>query len=254
MSTHSKQQLTLLDSSPQNRLVQSLNDELEDLPSSWLSAFEHPNIQGSLKLLNHWLEQRKQAGAIIYPKHPFMALELIAPEDVKVVILGQDPYHGPDQAQGLAFSVPDTTRCPPSLRNIFKELEQEYPGFKASSHNLTPWAAQGVLLLNTTLTVEDAKAGSHAGKGWEPITDALIKHLFNFKTPKVFMLWGNHAQAKQKLIEQYKGDTPVLCLSSNHPSPLSALRPPVPFMGNKHFKLSNEWLESQGVTPIDWLV
>ncbi|MCQ9617609.1 uracil-DNA glycosylase [Paenalcaligenes niemegkensis] len=251
--SHTDQQLALMDTPPQNSLAQSVVSQAQDLTISWRPVFEDNDVQGSLKLLNHWLDQRKKTGAIIYPSHPFKALELIAPEDVKVVILGQDPYHGPEQAQGLSFSVPDTVRCPPSLRNIFKELAREYPDQNDQpSSDLTRWATQGVLLLNTSLTVENAKAGSHAGKGWEPITDAVIAHLFKFETPKVFMLWGAHAQAKQKLIDSSTKHGPVLSLASNHPSPLSATKPPVPFIGNGHFRLANEWLESWNQTPIDW--
>ena len=226
-------QLGLLDNTPQNTLTDSLLSQAQALPDNWRTVFEeNPDLQGSVRLLDHWLQQRQRTGAIIYPRHPFKALELIEPQKVKLIILGQDPYHGPEQAQGLSFSVPDTVRCPPSLRNIFKELALEYPDQAAqSSHDLSRWATQGVLLLNTALTVENAKAASHSGKGWEPITDALISHLFRFATPKVFMLWGAHAQSKQKLIDTSQATGPILTLNRiiphlyqllNHPFPLSA--------------------------------
>lgn len=248
------QQLTLMDTRPQNCLEASLMAHAQGLPSSWQKALSSPETQRSLELLNHWLEQQRKAASLIYPKHPFKALELVAPHEVKVIILGQDPYHGPEQAQGLSFSVPDTVRCPPSLRNIFKELALEYPeSAPASSHDLSHWAAQGVLLLNTSLTVEHAKAGSHAGKGWEAITDALLRHLFNYPTPKVFLLWGAHAQAKQKLMDASQPCGPILTLRSNHPSPLAATKAPIPFIGNGHFKTTNDWLQHHDQTPITWL-
>ena len=239
---------------PSNTLQQSLFTQLPHLHADWQGVMAEPAIHKQLQALDDWLMPQVDAGTTIYPKHPFKALELSAPEQVKVVILGQDPYHGPEQAQGLSFSVPDHVRTPPSLRNMFKELHAEYPEVTTPPTNdLSHWAWQGVLLLNTSLTVENGKAGSHAKQGWESITDALLLHLLNFDTPKVFLLWGNHAQAKVPLIKRHANKGPIEILCSNHPSPLSALRPPVPFMGNGHFRKTNEWLVSQNLEPIIWL-
>ena len=249
------QQLGLLDQPETlNQLSGSLQPLVAALSPEWQQVLNQEPLQSKLQLLDHWLKQRLAAGAVIYPSNPFYALTLIQPEDIKVVILGQDPYHGPGQAQGLAFSVPDYVPCPPSLRNIYEELHLEYPEYanQPPQHDLTPWAEQGVLLLNTSLTVEDGKAASHANKGWEYISDGILRYLLGLPTPKVFMLWGNHAQSKQALIDE-AATAPVLSLHSNHPSPLSAKRKPTPFIGNGHFKQCNEWLEQHGQQPIKWL-
>ena len=186
--------------------------------------------------LQGFLQTRLDAGAVIFPPQPLRALELTSPEDVRVVILGQDPYHGRDQAEGLAFSVAPGVALPPSLRNIFKELQRDLgtppPAFPQPGGSLIAWAAKGVLLLNTTLTVEEAQPASHAGKGWEMLTDGVIRHVAHGARPVVFMLWGAHAQSKRAVIPADRGHL-VLC--ANHPSPLSALRPPVPFIGCGHF-------------------
>ena len=186
--------------------------------------------------LQRYLADRLAAGAVVFPPDPLRALKLTPPEAVRVVILGQDPYHGRGQAEGLAFSVAPGVRLPPSLRNIFKEMERDlgtpFPPMPDPGGSLVAWAAQGVLLLNTCLTVEEGQAASHSGKGWEQLTDAVIKTVAEGAQPVVFMLWGNHAQSKRALIPADRGHL-VLC--SNHPSPLSALRPPVPFIGNGHF-------------------
>jgi len=167
---------------------------------------------------------------------------------VRVVILGQDPYHGPGQAEGLAFSVAPGVKIPPSLRNMFKELQRDL-GLPPPTHgSLVRWAQQGVLLLNTCLTVEDGQPASHAGQGWEVLTDAVIRRCSESGPPKVFLLWGAHAQKKLGLID---GDRHrVLC--ANHPSPLSASRGPVPFIGSGHFRAVNHWLTAQGGSAIDW--
>ncbi len=197
------------------------------------------------------MDERLAAGATIYPATPFRALELTDPADVRVVLLGQDPYHGPEQAQGLAFSVPSSQRRPPSLRNIFNEVAACYGGNPSRFNNdLSRWAQQGVLLLNTLLTVEDGKAGSHAGMGWEEFTDTIIAQLAAEPAPKVFLLWGAHAQSKRQLIP---ADAGHLVLTANHPSPLSAQRPPVPFVGCKHFRTANDWLAQMRRPPIDWV-
>lgn len=199
-------------------------------------------------LLNH-LSQRETAGATIYPPDPFRALRLTPLSDTRVVILGQDPYHGPGQAEGLAFSVPDGNKVPPSLRNIFKELLRDLGQQPPMSPHLGAWAERGVLLLNTCLTVEDGAPASHAKRGWEALTDALIEAAARDASPKVFMLWGAHAQAKAPLIEA--AGPQHLVLQANHPSPLSASRPPIPFIGCGHFSQAATWLQAQG-RPIDW--
>ena len=197
-----------------------------------------------------YLAQRDAAGAVIYPPDPFRALHLTPLVKTRVVILGQDPYHGPGQAEGLAFSVPpDARKLPPSLRNIFKELQRDLGQQPPMTGHLGDWARRGVLLLNTSLTVEDGQPASHAKRGWEALTDALIQAAAGDTAPKVFMLWGAHAQAKAALI--VATGSQHLLLQSNHPSPLSALRPPVPFIGNGHFSTAAQWLAERG-QPLDW--
>jgi uracil-DNA glycosylase len=195
------------------------------------------------------LRQRLDAGAVIYPPRPFRALELTALDEVRVVILGQDPYHGPGQAEGLAFSVPEGVRLPPSLRNVFQELVRERGGALPASGSLSDWAAQGVLLLNTCLTVEDGLPASHARIGWEALSDALIAACSAQGRPKAFLLWGAHAQAKATLIDGSRH----LVLQANHPSPLSARRPPRPFIGCGHFAQVDAWLKTFGENPVRWL-
>ena len=194
--------------------------------------------------LQHYLADRLAAGAVVFPPDPLRALKLTPPEAVRVVILGQDPYHGRGQAEGLAFSVAPGVRLPPSLRNIFKEMERDlgtpFPPSPQPGGSLVQWAEHGVLLLNTCLTVEEGQAASHSGKGWEQLTDAVIQHVAQGDKPVVFMLWGNHAQSKRAFIPADRGHL-VLC--SNHPSPLSALRPPVPFIGNGHFSQAKVFRE-----------
>ncbi len=176
----------------------------------------------------------------------FKALDLVSYEDVKVVILGQDPYHGEGEAHGLAFSVKKGIKIPPSLRNIFKELKKEYPHFEIPKNGeLYPWAKEGVLLLNTTLTVEKDKANSHNKIGWQFFTDEIIKKLNEREKPVVFILWGNFAISKKMLIT----NPTHLVLESPHPSPLSASRG---FFGNNHFLKVNDFLKSKGIKEIDW--
>jgi uracil-DNA glycosylase len=183
----------------------------------------------------------------IYPPAELVynALELCAPKKTKVVILGQDPYHGKDQAMGLAFSVLGGTKIPPSLMNIFKELKSDVGMPIPQSGNLSHWANQGVLLLNATLTVEAENAGSHQGKGWEQFTDHIIETISAKQQHVVFILWGNYAQAKSNLIDESKH----LILTAPHPSPLSAHRG---FFGSKHFSQTNEYLQQHKITPIEW--
>lgn len=206
--------------------------------------------------LAHSLQQRLMAGATVYPPQPLRALELTALARVKVVILGQDPYHGAGQAQGLAFSVAPGVTPPPSLRNILKELQRDPllqvsgAGFDGS---LAGWARQGVLLLNTSLTVEAGQPASHARLGWEGLTSAILHAVLQRKLPVVFMLWGGHAQQQRALIDSSGCDRQNLCvLSANHPSPLSANRPPQPFVGCGHFSRANQFLLSHKLLPVDW--
>ena len=179
------------------------------------------------------------------PKNIFNALELCPLDAVKVVILGQDPYHGPGQAHGLSFSVPDDIKTPPSLQNIYKEIKSDIGTDIPESGNLERWAKQGVLLLNATLTVEKSQAGSHQGWGWETFTDAIIKTVSDQKEHVVFLLWGKHAQAKEDLIDGSKH----LILKAPHPSPFSAH---TGFFGCKHFSQTNEYLKKNGLEEIEW--
>jgi uracil-DNA glycosylase len=197
-----------------------------------------------------FLEQRTAAGARIYPLAPLRALVLTPRDEVRVVILGQDPYHGPGQAHGLAFSVPNGVRPPPSLRNIFLELRSDLGCAAPASGNLERWARQGVFLLNAVLTVEDGQPGSHARMGWELLTDALVAAVAHDSAPKAFLLWGAQAQAKQALIEA--AGLGHLILAANHPSPLSARRPPVPFLGCRHFSRANAFLVQHGRGAVNW--
>lgn len=195
------------------------------------------------KLLGY-LRERLDAGAVVFPPRPLRSLELTPPEEVRVVILGQDPYHGRGQAEGLAFSVAPGVPLPPSLRNIFKELERDLgtrpPAFPNPGGSLVDWARHGVLLLNTCLTVEEGQAASHSGRGWEVLTDAVIRHVASRPQPVLFMLWGAHAQSKRALIDTNRHKV----LIANHPSPLSALRPPLPFIGCGHFGEARAWREA----------
>ena len=196
--------------------------------------------------LQAFLKERLEAGAVVFPPQPLRALELTPPDEVRVVILGQDPYHGRGQAEGLAFSVAPGVPLPPSLRNIFKELQRDLgtppPKFPNPGGSLVQWARHGVLLLNTCLTVEEGQAASHAGKGWEVLTDAVIRHIAEGERDVVFMLWGSHAQSKKTLIDLQRHKV----LVANHPSPLSALRPPLPFIGCGHFGQAKAWREAHG--------
>lgn len=198
--------------------------------------------------LGSFIEGRLAAGATIYPPRPLRALEVTPPGAVRAVVLGQDPYHGAGQAEGLAFSVPPGVALPPSLRNIFRELVCG-TGPAPASGSLLPWARQGVLLLNTCLTVEDGQPGSHARKGWEQLTDALLADVAAHASPCAYLLWGAHAQAKAGLIREAasRNGCDILLLQANHPSPLSARRPPAPFLGCGHFAQARDWLAARGV-------
>ncbi len=194
-----------------------------------------------------FLRERLAQGAVIYPPHPLRALELTPLHQVHAVLLGQDPYHGPGQAEGLAFSVAEGVKHPPSLRNIFKEL-----GTKPDSGSLAGWARSGVLLLNTCLTVEEGQPASHARRGWEALTDRLLVKVAATASPCAYLLWGAHAQAKAPLVQEVaaRHGRDILVLQTNHPSPLSAGRPPVPFLGSGCFRQAREWLAQRGVTGV----
>lgn len=199
--------------------------------------------------LIEFLSGRLGDGAVVFPPQPLRALALTPPESVRVVILGQDPYHGAGQAEGLAFSVAPGVALPPSLRNIFKELQRDLgtpsPPFPEPGGSLVRWATHGVLLLNTCLTVEEGKPASHSGRGWEVLTDAVIAQVSGGDQAVVFMLWGAHAQGKRGLIDGSRH----LVLLANHPSPLSALRPPLPFIGCGHFSRARAWRDAQRKPP-----
>lgn len=217
------------------------------LEAGWKEALQGEFDKAYMRELGEFLRAEKAAGKVIYPPGPliFNALNSTPLEQVKVVIIGQDPYHGPGQAHGLCFSVQPGVPAPPSLQNIFKELKRDL-NLEIPAHGcLQHWAEQGVLLLNTSLSVEQGNAGSHAGKGWQPFTDKVIEVVSARRPHLVFLLWGAHAQAKQKLIDA----TRHLVLKSAHPSPLSAHRG---FLGNGHFSRTNKFLEQHGLTPIDW--
>ena len=199
--------------------------------------------------LKAFLQARAAAGATVYPSQPLRMLSLTPLDAVRVVVLGQDPYHGPGQAEGLAFSVPVGVPLPPSLRNIYQEIVRDQGGQMPGHGSLLRWAEQGVLLLNTCLTVEADMAGSHAGQGWEALTTALIQRCSASTTPTAFLLWGRHAQAHGTHIDAARH----LVLTANHPSPLSARRPPAPFMGCGHFGAVNRWLAARGEKTIQWL-
>lgn len=219
------------------------------LEASWLAELKSEFDQDYMQRLREFLQQEKATRKQIYPSSEliFNALNTTPLSQVKVVILGQDPYHGSGQAHGLCFSVLPGVATPPSLVNIYKELESDL-AIKPARHGcLTHWAEQGVLLLNSVLTVENAQAASHQGKGWERFTDKVISILNEKKSGLVFLLWGSYAQKKGRFIDRNKH----LVLQSPHPSPLSAYRG---FLGNKHFSQTNVYLEKQGQQSIAWKI
>jgi uracil-DNA glycosylase len=221
-----------------------------ELEPSWLEVLGEEFDKDYMVSLKKFLKEEKEAGYKIYPKGSdiFNAFNKTPFDKVKVVILGQDPYPGDHQAHGLSFSVQKNIPIPRSLNNIYKELISDIPGFKIPSHgNLEEWAEQGVLLLNATLTVRAGISASHQKKGWERFTDEVIKKLSDEKSGIIFILWGNYAQSKAVLIDQTKHHI----LKSVHPSPLSVERG---FFGSKPFSKTNEILEKEGKTPIDWQI
>lgn len=237
-------------------------------PAAWPVA---PDWQGTVDAffssaaglrLGDAVAARIADGATVYPSAPLRALELTPLQAVRVVILGQDPYHGPGQAHGLAFSVDAGVPAPPSLRNIHAEIVRERnlgdlqaalgPRNASTPVDLTPWARQGVLLLNTCLTVERGRPASHSQLGWEVLTGSIIDAIQRKSDPVVFLLWGRHAQHCQPRTDAAPPGAARLYLRSNHPSPLSARRPPAPFLGCGHFAQTNNFLQSHGAVPVDW--
>ncbi len=221
------------------------------LEASWKSALADQFEAPYMRSLREYLQQQKRARRVIYPRsdHIFSALDLCPLERVKVVIIGQDPYHGPNQAHGLCFSVQPGVEQPPSLVNIFREINDDLGTPERRLGNdkgcLEPWARQGVLLLNAVLTVERGRAGSHRDRGWETFTDAVVSVLNREREHLVFLLWGSYAQKKGAGIDRDRH----LVLSAPHPSPLSAHRG---FFGCRHFSKANAYLQAHGITPIDW--
>jgi len=220
------------------------------VPESWRPALQDVLRGSAARQLAAFLAAEEAAGKHIYPPRDarLRALELTPLDRVKVVILGQDPYHGPGQAHGLAFSVPKGVRNPPSLVNIGKEIASDCALPLRGHGNLEGWARQGVLLLNNALTVEQGRAGSHQKIGWEAITDAAVAAVAARSEPSVFLLWGNHARRKAERVAGLR-DGPHLVLTAPHPSPLSAH---AGFFGCRHFSRANAFLEAQGRGPIDW--
>lgn len=203
------------------------------------------------RALLDFLQSRLSAGVEIFPHQPLHALALTSAANTHTVILGQDPYHGPGQAHGLAFSVPSGVAIPPSLRNIFQEIQRDMgtppPPFPTPGGDLEDWARAGILLLNTTLTVERGQPASHANRGWQTLTNSILRYLAHREKPTVFMLWGAHAQAYASMIAA--GNARHLILTANHPSPLSARRGPQPFIGCGHFGKAKEFLEKIAKIP-----
>lgn len=230
-------------------------------PASWAVAPDWQALtaqffssEAGLGLGRH-IEQRLAAGATIYPPRPLRALELTPLADVRVVVLGQDPYHGSGQAEGLAFSVAPGMRLPPSLRNIYQELARDPVAVSdgpPGDGSLLRWARQGVLLINTCLTVEDGQPASHAHMGWEALTNDIVRAVVQRAKPAVFMLWGAHAQRAAAAAGLEVGQGRHLVLSANHPSPLSARRGPQPFLGCGHFSLAQAFLRERGLGEIRW--
>lgn len=218
------------------------------IPENWLFYFKNEFNKPYFKNLDNLIEKDKNEGKVIFPPKDLIFNSLIlAPfNELKVVIVGQDPYHGENEANGLSFSVNEGIKIPPSLRNIYKELETDIIGFEKPNHgNLQNWAMQGVLLLNTSLTVVKDQANSHSKIGWQQFTNKIIETISNYKKNIVFILWGNNAQEKKEFINPNKH----LIIQSAHPSPLSASRG---FFGSKPFSKANDYLIANNKTPIDW--
>ena len=223
----------------------------EPLCEAWQALWETFAHSDAGRAVNDFLAQRLAAGAVIYPSDPLRALRLTPLSTVRVLILGQDPYHGPGQAEGLAFSVAPGIKIPPSLRNIVQEVRRDVGLDAPANGSLTAWAQRGVLLINTSWTVEQGQAGSHADIGWGALTDEIIKAVATTSPACVYMLWGAHAQSKADWIEATAGPSgqQSLILRANHPSPLSARRGPKPFVGCGHFSMAQSWLRQRNM---DW--
>jgi uracil-DNA glycosylase len=231
--------------------LHSSNSESEvpagvQIESSWKDLLEDEFRDPYFAEIKSFLVREKKAGKTIYPPGPviFNAFNQIPVDQVRIVILGQDPYHNPGEAMGLCFSVPKGVRVPASLKNIFKEIERDLGTAPPDHGDLTAWTSQGVLLLNSILTVEDGQAGAHRNIGWQQFTDAVIRRLSQHRENLIFMLWGNFARNKKPLIDQIKHHV----LEAVHPSPLAGGA----FIGCGHFSKANELLKEQGLTPIDW--
>jgi uracil-DNA glycosylase len=235
--------------SASNALARPLRDLAADLPEGWrtlvLDWLETP----SGRALAGFVDAAVRDGREVYPVDPFRALRLTAPDAVRAVILGQDPYHGPGEAEGLAFSVAPGVRIPPSLRNIRAEWQADLGDTPPVHGSLVDWARQGVLLLNASLTVARDQPASHARRGWEDLTDHLVDAVAARPGARAYLLWGAHAQAKADRIRAASADAVIL--ASNHPSPLAARRPPVPFLGSRPFSRSRDALAARGVR-LDW--
>lgn len=234
-----------------NRLIEPVASQVARHGSDWAPLLRDWAASTAGRATLGAVDARVAAGATVYPAEVFRALTLTPLAEVRAVILGQDPYHGPGQAEGLAFSVPAGQRPPPSLRNIFKELQRDLGHAPPACGSLLTWARRGVLLLNTSLTVEDGHPGSHARFGWQVLTDKIVQAAAADDAPKVFMLWGSHAAARAPVVVAAGRH---LVLQCNHPSPLSATRGPVPFVGCGHFGRAREYLLAArpGAATLDW--
>jgi uracil-DNA glycosylase len=232
------------------RLMQPLDAAFETIDPSWRELTESFRRSAVGRRLIDFVDARVAAGATVYPPEPLRALALTPLDRVRAVIVGQDPYHGPGQAEGLAFSVAPGQPLPPSLRNIFKELRRDLGGEAPAGGSLRPWAERGVLLLNSALTVEEGQAASHAGRGWEALTDAVFEAVWRGAEPVAFLLWGASAQARAAAHDT-AGATPHRVWRCNHPSPLSATRGATPFIGCGHFGESARFLAAAG-RPLNW--
>ena len=249
-------QTSLLPNLPaSNRLTEPLADVLGRAPADWAPLVQAWRATPDGQRLLQFIARRQQEGAVVYPAQVLRALDLTPRAAVRVVMLGQDPYHGAGQAEGLAFSVPPGVKPPPSLRNILDEISHSLGVARPPTGHLGGWARQGVLLLNTSLTVEDSQPAAHARQGWEALTDALISATAVDPGQKIYLLWGAHAQAKAGLIASARASAGAgrhRVLMANHPSPLSARRPPLPFIGCGHFRQVRDFLLAECRPNIDW--
>jgi uracil-DNA glycosylase len=233
-----------------SRLTQPLAALLDAPFGDWQPIVDGWRSSPAGRALIDKVDSRVAAGAAVFPEQVFRALQLTPLAETRVVILGQDPYHGPGQAEGLAFSVPAGQKLPPSLRNIFKELSRDLGVAAPASGSLVGWARRGVLLLNATLTVEEGRPAAHSRLGWWVLTDAVFESLVADSAPKAFLLWGAHAQSRAALSAAAGGRH--LVLQCNHPSPLAAHRPPRPFLGCGHFGLASRFVAESGRGHLDW--